>query len=247
MTKPKITLIDKTIAIVGKVILVKANKGGVGKSWITLQLAHALAKLFGKRVIIITSDNQNNIPHFAGIKKSFSKGLEQWIKTGEGDVEKLRENLYYIPLTAININSDEAENFKIFIESLRERFDYIFIDATPVLNLDDVFLQVADQIVIPTFLDDVTTRSIANMLKNTELEKVKAIVPNRATRCKLEKEYYSKLVQAFENESIYISCPISQSAVISRLIEEGKTLFDISKNTSQTFRDIFIKRVEVLK
>ena len=26
-----------------KVILIKANKGGVGKSWITLQLAHALA------------------------------------------------------------------------------------------------------------------------------------------------------------------------------------------------------------
>ena len=35
-----------------KVILVKANKGGVGKSWLTLQLAHATA-LRNKKVLII--------------------------------------------------------------------------------------------------------------------------------------------------------------------------------------------------
>ncbi|MGK4199385.1 AAA family ATPase [Fusobacterium sp. HC1336] len=62
-----------------KVILVKANKGGVGKSWLTLQLAHATA-LKDKQVLIITSDSQNNIPRFAGIKENnFENGLEYWI------------------------------------------------------------------------------------------------------------------------------------------------------------------------
>lgn len=48
-----------------RVVLIKANKGGVGKSWITLQLAHKAA-LDGSKVIIITSDSQNNILDFSG-------------------------------------------------------------------------------------------------------------------------------------------------------------------------------------
>ena len=50
----------------GKIILVKNIKGGIGKSWITLQLAHLFATKDNK-VLIITSDSQNNIPLFAGI------------------------------------------------------------------------------------------------------------------------------------------------------------------------------------
>ena len=81
------------------VILVKANKGGVRKSWITLQIAHALA-LKGKKVLIITSDSQNDIPRFAGVKDlKFEKGLEHWIKYSTGNTLILRENLFYIPLT----------------------------------------------------------------------------------------------------------------------------------------------------
>lgn len=48
-----------------KIILIKANKGGVGKSWIALQLAHGMSRL-GKKVIILTSDSQNNILDYSG-------------------------------------------------------------------------------------------------------------------------------------------------------------------------------------
>lgn len=229
-----------------KVILVKANKGGVGKSWLTLQLAHATA-LRGKQVLIITSDSQNNIPRFAGITETnFKEGLEYWIKNKNGSHITLRENLFYIPLTTMSIPDEEIEAFKNFIGAVKKAFDYIYIDATPVLNLDDIFLEVADQIVIPTFLDSVTTSSITNMLRKAEYSKIKAIIPNRATRCKVEKEYYKKLVETLIDTSIFVSCPISQSAIISRLIEEGKTLFDKTKYNSSKFRAIIEKALEVL-
>lgn len=132
-------------------ILVKANKGGVGKSWITLQIAHALA-LKGKKVLIITSDSQNDIPRFAGIKDfKFEKGLEHWIKYSKGNTLILRENLFYIPLTDTFIPDKDIKGLKNVIEALRERLDYIFIDSTPVLNLDDAFLELADQIIIQLF------------------------------------------------------------------------------------------------
>ena len=146
-----------------KVILVKANKGGVGKSWLTLQLAHATA-LRDKKVLIITSDSQNNIPRFAGIKDSnFKEGLEYWIKNKTGTHIELRNNLSYIPLTTMSIPNEDIDKFKNFIEVIKSIFDYIYIDATPVLNLDDIFLEVSDQIVIPTFLDSVTTSSITKI------------------------------------------------------------------------------------
>lgn len=229
-----------------KVILVKANKGGVGKSWLTLQLAHATA-LKDKQVLIITSDSQNNIPRFAGIKETnFKEGLEYWIKNKNGSYIELRKNLFYIPLTTMNIPDEDINAFRSFIGAVKKAFDYIYIDATPVLNLDDIFLEVADQIVIPTFLDSVTTSSITNMLRKAEYSKIKAIIPNRSTRCKIEKEYYRKLVETLIDTSIFVSCPISQSAIISRLIEEGKTLFDKAKYNSSKFRAIIEKSLEVL-
>lgn len=218
----------------------------MGKSWLTLQLAHATA-LKDKKVLIITSDSQNNIPRFAGIKDSnFKEGLEYWIKNKTGTHIELRNNLSYIPLTTMSIPDEDIDKFKNFIEVIKSIFDYIYIDATPVLNLDDIFLEVSDQIVIPTLLDSVTTSSITNMLRKAEYGKIKAIIPNRATRCKVEKEYYKKLVETLVDTSIFVSCPISQSAIISRLIEEGKTLFDKTKYNTSKFRAIIERALEVL-
>ena len=229
------------------VILVKANKGGVGKSWITLQIAHALA-LKGKKVLIITSDSQNDIPRFAGVKDlKFEKGLEHWIKYSTGNTLILRENLFYIPLTDTFIPDDDIKGLKNVVEALRERLDYIFIDSTPVLNLDDAFLELADQIIIPTFLDSVTSKNIRSLLEKLELEKVKAIIPNRATRCKIEKEHLEKLISSLKGTEIVVACPINQSAVISRLIEAGKTLFDDPKPASEKFRKIFLEVLEVIE
>ncbi len=70
------------------IILVKNIKGGVGKSWITFQLAHLFA-IQSKKILIITSDNQNNIPLFAGINfKNNQKGIESWIVENKGDFAK---------------------------------------------------------------------------------------------------------------------------------------------------------------
>lgn len=44
----------------GKTFMLKINKGGVGKTFITSQLASGLA-LKGYRVLMITSNDQNNI------------------------------------------------------------------------------------------------------------------------------------------------------------------------------------------
>ena len=44
---------------------------------------------------------------------------------------------------------------------------YIVIDGSPVMGLDNLFIEISDHIVIPTFLDSITTHSVLSMLKKS--------------------------------------------------------------------------------
>lgn len=228
-----------------KIILIKANKGGVGKSWITLQLAHKAA-LDGSKVIIITSDSQNNILDFSGCGSLTPLGLDEWLTGGNGGFTELRENLFYIPFNSAMLPEELEVRFESFINVLREEFDYIFIDSTPVLNLDRKFIELADEVVIPTFLDNVTIGSITTLMEQIEpRNKVKAIIPNRAGRNKIEKEYYKNL-KDIVSQSIFLSVPIKQSSFISRAIDNGKTVWEYSAKEARYLQELFLQVLEVL-
>lgn len=222
----------------GKLGVLQARKGGVGKSWLCLQIAAALAKLYGLRVLIITSDNQNNILTYAGINIEAKNGIEHWIEYGKGDYIELRNNLYYIPLNSPILPKGNEHKFKAFIESLKKRFDYIFVDGTPLIDINTEFSNMADFIIIPTFLDGVTSMSINDMMKKFGTSKVKAIIPNRAAPISsTEVKYYDSLKNVLKKTNILLTCPLKQSAIIGKLIDQGKTIYD-----SKSKKVDFIKR-----
>lgn len=231
----------------GKIILVKNIKGGVGKSWITLQLAHLMSK--NKKVLCLSSDSQNNIPLFAGINlKSNEKGIENWLSENKGDFTKLRDNLYYISINAPSIPGNLHHKFQKFIEIAKEKFDYIFIDASPMMSLDMEFINVADVVVIPTFLDAVSSQAITRMFNTVNIKKIKAIIPNRvSSRNKLEKEYYQKLANALAKTGILLTCPLQQCAIISQLIDKGKTVWEVNNMKVAPFKKEFLQVMEVIK
>lgn len=226
------------------IVLVKANKGGVGKSWITLQLAHKLA-LDNKKVLILTSDSQNNVPAFAGVGGTFVT-LDDWLNNKKQGLTTLRDNMYYLALTSSHLTSDEEIKFETFINAAKIGFDYILIDATPVLNLDNKFIELADKVVIPTFLDAVTMNSITTLMEAVEPPtKIKAIIPNRVGRTKLEKEYYEYLKEVTP-EQILLSVPLQQSAFISKLIDEGNTVWESKRKQAKSLQNLFNEILEVL-
>ena len=228
-----------------KTILIKANKGGVGKSWITLQLAHKAA-LDGNKVIIITSDSQNNILDFSGNGSLTPLGLDEWLTGGNGGFTELRTNLYYIPFHSTMLPEELEVRFESFINILKEEFDYIFIDSTPVLNLDKKFIDLADEVVIPTFLDQVTIGSITTLMAQIDPKnKVKAIIPNRVGRNKIEKEYYENLKNTV-SQNIFLSVPIKQSSFISKVIDEGKTIWEYRAKEAKALQELFLQVLEVL-
>ena len=224
------------------IILVKNNKGGVGKTYITLQLAAYKALIKNKKTLILTSDSQNDILKFAGIKiDDTSKfGLEDFIEGKSYKIKKLRENLFFLHLQGYKIKNSFDEAFQRAIKILKGEYDYIVIDGSPVMGLDNLFIEISDHIVIPTFLDSITTHSVLSMLKKVDLNKVKAVVPNRIGRTKLEKEYYDFLNKKLGVQGIHLSFPIPQISLISKLIDKETLLWESKAKKLDYIKGIFI-------
>lgn len=224
------------------VVLVKNNKGGVGKSWIALQLA-AYKAFQNEKVLILTSDSQNNILNYSGIKikDTNKKGLEDMLEGKNYELTKLRPNLFFLHLQDYKVKGNLDEKFKKQINILKKEFKHIIIDGSPVINLDNVFVDVAEHIIVPTFLDSVTTNSILNLLKKTDISKIRAVIPNRVGRTKIEKDFYTFLKNKLTRSGVFLSIPIAQSSIILKLIEKGTLLWERKSKKLDDIKNIFIK------
>ena len=84
----------------GKIIQIKVQKGGLGKSFITATLGHLLA-IMENKVLILSTDSQNSIYDiFTKEKKEKvgNKGLIDSILNSNLNTIELREKLEFIPL-----------------------------------------------------------------------------------------------------------------------------------------------------
>lgn len=224
------------------VVLVKNNKGGVGKSWIALQLA-AYKAFQNEKVLILTSDSQNNILNYSGIKikDTNKKGLEDLLEGKNYELTKLRPNLFFLHLQDYKVKGNLDEKFKKQINNLKKEFKHIIIDGSPVMNLDNVFVDVAEHIIVPTFLDSVTTNSILNLLKKTDISKIRAVIPNRVGRTAIEKNFYSFLKEKLNRSGVFLSIPIKQSSIILNLIEKGTLLWERRAQELEQIKNVFVK------
>ena len=230
----------------GKVITIKNNKGGVGKSWLTLQLAHILSNIDENKILVLTSDSQNNVMLYAGIDIEFNKGLESWLDKGDGDIISLRDNLHYIPLSSSNFKRGFDKKLKVLVEKLKTEYDYILIDSVPILNIDKCFLELADTIVIPTMLDTASCKGILNLSSEVDLSKVKAIVPNKFSKTKSEKFWKNILGDFLKGNSIYFAEPIPQMAFLAELTHQGKTILESSSKKIDEIQNNLIELAKVV-
>lgn len=227
-------------------ILIKNNKGGVGKSILTYWLGKGIATL-GYKTLILTSDNQNNILNYAGFEEEYGVGLESWLTKGTGELIHLSENLDYIPLNEYKIKRNFEEKFKILIEKLKKEYDYIFVDGSPVIGVDKVFLETASQVIIPTYLDEITTEGIVNILNAVDdMQKIKSIIPNRAGKSKIEKDIFLELKAISDDAGILLTEPIKQSSLITNLISKHKSIWDSKAKSTEYVRNELSKVLEVI-
>ena len=193
--------------------------------------------------MLLTSDSQNNVLNYSGIKieDTNKKGLEDLLEGKNYELTKLRPNLFFLHLQDYKVKGNLDEKFKKQISILKKEFKHIIIDGSPVMNLDNVFVDVAEHIIVPTFLDSVTTNSILNLLKKTDISKIRAVIPNRVGRTKIEKDFYTFLKNKLTRSGVFLSIPINQSSIILKLIENGTLLWERRSQKLDEIKNVFVK------
>ena len=146
----------------GKIIAIANQKGGVGKTTTSVNLAASLGVL-EKKVLLIDADPQANATSGLGIDvEAVEIGTYQLLEhsstADEAIIKTESPNLDIIPahidLVAIEIELVDMENREYMmrkaIRHLKDQYDYILIDCAPSLGLLTLnALTASDSVIIP--------------------------------------------------------------------------------------------------
>ncbi|MBQ8584373.1 MAG: ParA family protein [Clostridia bacterium] len=147
----------------GKIVCFSNQKGGVGKTTSCVNISAQIANKGNKKVLMIDMDPQGNATSGLGLPKSKIKNTIYDVIIGRCDVKDAIIKTKFKNLSVVPANIDlagaELELYdledttdfaKLALESVKDDYDYIFIDCPPSLGMLTVkALSVSDGVVIP--------------------------------------------------------------------------------------------------
>lgn len=251
----------------GQIICTANQKGGVGKTALTNNLAASLA-LEGKRVLVVDLDplctlTKSNGYDISKFDTSVATIFESPQMVGHAIYESDIEGLSFIPaspmLDALELSlinkKDKYSRLKKALDKVRPIFDYIVLDCTPSLSTYTINALVsADYIVVPAetkyqsdFSLEVFLSTFETMKStlNPTLKLLGIVATMYNCQANEDKEILHELQSKYEVLGV-----IKRTTAVSSSVKQGKPCVVANRRTvvAQEYREIarkIMKKLEV--
>ncbi|MBT4349976.1 ParA family protein [bacterium] len=204
-----------------RIISVVNQKGGVGKTTTTINLAAYLADL-GKRVLVVDIDPQGNASSGFGLDhKQLKKGVYEVLVNPETKITEAvrahQKNLHILPSTpdlagaAIELVNQASREYRLRenLNDVLDLYDFILIDNPPSLGLLTINgLVAASEILIPVQCEYYALEGLSQLLSTIDLIKehlqpelkiLGAVMTMHDSRNRLSQAVFDELYQHFPN------------------------------------------------
>ena len=249
-----------------KVIMIATEKGGVGKTTITLELCRVLSDQF--RVLAIDFDGQINLSILSGTYDTdnrenngtsvfdvlcdtthTSKMKDAIYSNGHYDVLNGDPKLHSTPALS---SSDAQFYLQDRLAEVNDDYDYILIDCPPARGAaQEMAIVAADYVLLISAADDVMSpEGMANLIADIKLKKSRRIshaeflgvIMNRYSRKANERETISNCYAIAQSEGVHVFDTVIRNSTVyndAHLRNQSVTDYLISKNLTKSNQRLF--------